>query len=71
MRIAYLILCHTDPKHIERLAEKLTKGTNNEVFVHVDKKSDILPFKQELKRLGQVAHVLEKRTSVFWGVILQ
>lgn len=67
MRIAYLILCHTDPKHIGRLAEKLTKGTNNEVFAHVDKKSDILPFKQELKRLGQVAHVLEKRTSVFWG----
>lgn len=67
MRIAYLILCHTDPKHIGRLAVKLTKDTNNEVFVHVDKKSDILPFKQELKRLGQAAHVLEKRTSVFWG----
>ena len=25
MTIAYLILCHTDPKHIRRLTEKITK----------------------------------------------
>ncbi len=38
MKIAYLILCHCDPAHIARLANKLTSETLNSVFIHVDKK---------------------------------
>ncbi len=66
MRIAYLILCHTDPKHIKRLADKITQDTCDEAFVHVDGKCDIEPFKQELKNNPQV-HILEKRVCVHWG----
>lgn len=44
MKIAYLILCHTDPKHIKRLLDKITKNTDDVAFVHVDGKCDIEPF---------------------------
>lgn len=51
MKIAYLILCHTDPKHIRRLVEKVTKGTENEAFVHIDKKADSPAFREALEGL--------------------
>ena len=66
MKIAYLILCHTDPKHIARLAEKVTKDTDDEVFVHVDRKSDIVPFEQELRE-NTYAHIIKQRLNVYWG----
>lgn len=66
MRIAYLILCHTDPKHIKRLTDKITNGTGDEAFVHVDGKCDVKPFEQELKANSRV-HVLNQRVRVYWG----
>lgn len=66
MKIAYLVLCHLDPNHIARLVKKVTKGTTNMAFIHVDKKSDILPFLDAMGTWPQ-AHFLEKRTSVYWG----
>jgi hypothetical protein len=66
MTIAYLILCHTDPKHIRRLTEKITKDTNDVAFVHVDGKCDLIPFQCELKDNSQV-QLLKKRTPVNWG----
>lgn len=69
MKIAYLILCHTDPKHIRRLAEKVTKGTENEAFVHIDKKADGPAFRQALEGLPHV-HVLKNNRKVWWGVLL-
>ena len=48
MKVAYLILCHTDPKHIRRLVNKLTYKTNNECFIHIDKKSSLVDFTEEL-----------------------
>lgn len=53
MKIAYLILCHTDPKHIRRLINKLTYKTDNRCFVHIDKKSNLVNFKKELNDLPQ------------------
>ena len=49
MRIAYIILCHTDPEHIRRLTKKITGGTDDEAFIHVDGKCDAAPFEQTLK----------------------
>lgn len=70
MKIAYLILCHTDPKHIRRLAEKVTKGTENEAFVHIDKKADGPAFRQALEGLPHV-HVLKNNRKVWRGVLLR
>lgn len=66
MKIAYLILCHIDPAHICRLAKKLTEGTQNEVFVHVDGKCDVHPFEKTLSGLERV-HLLSHRVKVHWG----
>lgn len=66
MKIAYLILCHIDPAHICRLAKKLTEGTQNEVFVHVDGKCDVHPFEETLSGLERV-HLLSHRVKVHWG----
>lgn len=66
MRIAYLIICHIDPKHIRRLAIKITQGTENEAFIHVDKKSDFGAFARELADIPQV-HLLNDRVDVYWG----
>ncbi len=38
MKIAYLILCHIDPKHIRRLVNKLTYKKDNGCFLNIDKK---------------------------------
>ena len=66
MRIAYIILCHTDPEHIRRLTKKITGGTDDEAFIHVDGKCDAAPFEQTLKDVPQ-AHFLCQRIPVYWG----
>jgi Core-2/I-Branching enzyme len=66
MKIAYLVLCHTDPDHITRLANKLTIGTSNHVFIHVDLNTDIEIFKSKLFLNSQV-HFIDQRVNVYWG----
>lgn len=66
MTIAYLILCHTDPQYIKRLAKKITENTNDVAFVHVDGKSNFAPFQKELGNLPHVK-LLENRVPVHWG----
>ncbi len=65
IKIAYLVLCHSNPAHIARLVKKLSWGENH-VFVHVDKKTDIQPFTEKLESLKNCT-VLDKRVEVFWG----
>ena len=64
-RIAYLILAHNDPIHFNKLIESL--GRNCDIYVHIDKKSDISVFK-EARKMGNVSF-LEKRFSVSWAGI--
>lgn len=47
IKIAYLFLCHKDPEFVQRTAVKLTSGTPNHIFIHVDKKV-LLPHLFEL-----------------------
>lgn len=66
MRIAFLNLCHTDPKIVERVANKLTKNPDFDMYVHVDAKTDIAPFQELLKDNKQV-YFLNKRHKVYFG----
>lgn len=66
MKIAYGILCHTDAPHICRLAQKLTEGTENRVFIHVDLKTDIAPYRALMDGLERVT-LLENRFDVRWA----
>ena len=66
MNITYLVLCHTDPAHVARLARKLTRDTEDHVLIHVDAKTDVAPFAARLQGLPRVVLVGE-RTEVWWG----
>ncbi len=65
MNIAYLISAHTDAPQLRRLVEALHGDA--EFFIHIDKKSDILPFRQLLPKNN--VHFLENRIDVRWGTI--
>lgn len=65
MKIAYLILCHIDPKHIARLANKIS-SENQHVYIHVDLESDIEQFKAEINNNNYVKFI-KKRVKAYWG----
>jgi hypothetical protein len=64
MRIAHLILTHADPQLLNRLVGRLAHP-NADVYIHVDKKTDIAPF-LFLNNRPQV-YFIQKRVKVFWG----
>ena len=65
--IAFLILCHTDALHVQRLVRRLAGlGDDCEVFVHVDAKSpERLRIEQALDGLVGVQRV--EPGPVWWG----
>ena len=62
-RVAYLILCHTDPPQLERLTNALDHRAD--FFIHVDLKSDISAFMA--LSLPNTARFIEERERVSWG----
>ena len=62
-KIAYLVLAHTDPCHIYRLANKLKE--TGDVYIHIDLKSDINIFK-DFPHIKNVKFI-NKRYKVNWG----
>jgi hypothetical protein len=63
MRIAYLILAHNNPKHLQRLITALSSNSSA-CFIHIDCKSDLEIFSGIH---GDNVYFAEKRTSVYWG----
>ena len=66
MKLAYIILCHKHPEVVGRIAKKLTEGTENEVFIHVDKKYSQIPFEEVCLNNKQV-HFIDNRVDIYWG----
>ncbi len=64
MKIAYIFLVHKDAKQIKRLIDAITD--TGDFYIHVDKKSDIAPFKKELGSYNNV-YFTSKRYSVWWA----
>ena len=64
-RIAYICICHKDPEFIARVSKKLNYK-NDAIFIYVDGKVDITPFKEQCKNLPNV-YFVEDRIKVFWG----
>jgi len=64
VRIAYLILAHNDPAHLQRLVQRLG-APGAAFFVHLDAKSDINAFAS----LGSVVTFCERRVNCGWGDI--
>ncbi len=67
MNIAYLISAHTDAPQLARLIKAL--HTNAEFFIHIDRKSDIAPFKEAIS--AKNVHFIEKRVDVRWGTLIE
>lgn len=66
MRIAFLNLCHTDPELVARCARRLCADPDFDMYVHVDDKQNIEPFKEALKGIRGV-YFTPNRHKVFWG----
>ena len=66
MKIAFLNLCHTDPEIVARAAAKLTAYENIDMYIHVDLKSDIKPFRNALSNV-QRAYFTDDRVKLYWG----
>jgi hypothetical protein len=64
MRLAHLILVHNNPAQLERLLKKMIYSCSD-VYIHVDKKSNLTPF-EYLKLLPNV-YFIKNRKSVGWG----
>lgn len=63
MKIAYLILAHNTPNHLQRLIKSLSTESC-EIFIHLDKKAK----KKEFSGIqDKNVHFTENRLSVFWG----
>lgn len=66
MKIAFLNLCHTDPELVARCARRLCADSDFDMYVHVDAKQDIEPFKKALKDIRGV-YFTPNRHKVYWG----
>ncbi|HLP18721.1 MAG TPA: beta-1,6-N-acetylglucosaminyltransferase [Chitinophagales bacterium] len=67
MQINYLILTHNQPLQLKRLISAL-QARQVSFYVHIDKKTDIGPFKDALSEFENVVLLEDKaRVDVVWG----
>lgn len=66
-RHAYLIMAHAEPQMLKTLVS-LLDDSRNDIFLHIDKKSEELyAFACSLRTQFSTLHVLKKRIDVRWG----
>lgn len=63
MKVAYLILAHNQPEMLKELVSAINRP-KEQLFVHIDRKADIAPFKELLE--GQCTFI-EQREHISWG----
>ena len=66
MKIALLNLCHTDPILVARCARRLCTDPDFDMYIHVDAKQDIEPFKKATQGIDRVYYT-PRRHKVYWG----
>lgn len=67
MRVAYLVLAHTNPQLMRRMTESLATD-NGGFFIHIDRRSDLNDFANVR---GENIFFVEPRISVAWGEFSQ
>lgn len=65
MKFAYLIIAHNEPVIFDRLVH-LLDDERNDIFVHVDSRSDISLF-TGVKPSKAKIYFMPRRRSVYWG----
>ncbi len=66
MKIAYLIIAHTDPKQCSNLISALDSECAH-FFVHVDKKVELRPFLENIRTTKSHLVYVKERNEVYWG----
>ena len=66
MKIAYLILAHSDPNQLKRLVCALSVENKVSFFIHIDARQDIKCFKKEVSYLTNVFFIKE-REEMYWA----
>ncbi|RCH55122.1 glycosyl transferase [Mucilaginibacter hurinus] len=64
MKIAHLILAHSQPDLLKRLVERLTHP-DADIYIHLDAKTPLQPF-EAIKKLSNV-YFIDYRVKVYWG----
>lgn len=68
IKIAYLILAHTDPQQLKNLVQSLYVENRTAFFIHIDAKSNQLIFEHILADLPKVEyHFIKERVKIYWG----
>lgn len=67
MKIAYLIMAHTDAPQLGRLIKALNVDGTTDFYVHIDSKSDISPFNEVVSSLKADVCFTDKRIYTTWG----
>lgn len=65
MNIAYGISAYKDPTQLRRLVGAL-QGEHTYFFIHIDKKTDVSPFRQALADIPR-CEILSERYRIYWG----
>ncbi|WP_267419123.1 MULTISPECIES: beta-1,6-N-acetylglucosaminyltransferase [unclassified Sphingomonas] len=65
IRLAYIVLAHSDPQLFGRLMHRLSHP-EVAAFVHLDKRAPLAPFEDQVRDLPNV-HFLENRIHVMWA----
>jgi len=68
MAIAVLVQAHKYPQQINRMLRPFYEYDDIDIYVNIDKKIDIDPFKDSL---GEHVHFIENRVPIFWSNISQ
>lgn len=66
MKCAYLILAHKDPQQLARLLSMICVEGNS-IYLHIDSKSDIASFREQLAPYKSFITLTPNRISVNWG----
>lgn len=66
MKIAYLILAHTDPRQLQKLVKSLFQENVTYFFIHIDKKTNITPFIDKLKDIDNCIFI-KNRVTINWA----
>ncbi|BCL36772.1 beta-1,6-N-acetylglucosaminyltransferase [Nostoc sp. MS1] len=64
MNLAYLILAHNNPSHLQKLIKALD-GADTHFFIHIDAKQDISPFQSKIS--NENISFIKERSIIFWG----
>jgi hypothetical protein len=65
IRLAYIVLAHSDPQLFGRLMRRLSHP-DVAAFVHIDKRAALAPFEEQVRNLPNI-HFLKNRIHVKWA----